>query len=43
MTAPAIRFMQASMSWATRWPMRSFMEKQFSKSADIDLPDYAQV
>ena len=40
MTAPAIRFMQASMSWATRWPMRSFMEKQFSKSTDIDLPTY---
>ena len=40
MTALAIRFMQASMSWATRWPMRGFMEKQFSKASDIDLPDY---
>lgn len=40
MTALAIRCMQASMSWATRWPMRCLMEKQFSKASDIDLPAY---
>ncbi|MDT0156204.1 FAD-dependent monooxygenase [Microbacterium sp. ARD32] len=42
MTAPAIRLMQASMAWAMRWPMRGFMQKQFSKSADIELPRYAE-
>lgn len=42
MTAAAIRFTQASMSWATRWPMRGLMERQFSKSSDIELPIYPQ-
>jgi 2-polyprenyl-6-methoxyphenol hydroxylase-like FAD-dependent oxidoreductase len=40
MTTAAIRFTQASMAWATRWPMRGIMVKQFSKSGDIELPNY---
>lgn len=36
-----IRLVQASMSWATRWPVRGFMEKQFNKSTDIELPYYS--
>lgn len=43
MTSAGIRFMQASMSWATRWPMRGIMERQFSKSSDIELPFYPQL
>ncbi|MGR6614636.1 MULTISPECIES: FAD-dependent monooxygenase [Kocuria] len=38
-----IRLVQASMSWATRWPMRGFMQKQFNKSTDIELPHYPRV
>lgn len=40
MTSAGIRFMQASMNWATRWPMRGIMERQFRKSSDIELPTY---
>ncbi len=38
-----IRLVQASMAWATRWPMRGFMEKQFSKSTGVELPHYPQI
>ncbi len=30
----------ASMRWSQRWPMRSLMERIFSKADAIDLPDY---
>lgn len=40
MNGLTLRLVQASMSWATRWPIRGFMEKQFSKSTDIELPYY---
>jgi 2-polyprenyl-6-methoxyphenol hydroxylase-like FAD-dependent oxidoreductase len=31
---------QASMRWSQRWPLRSIMERIFSKADAIDLPDY---
>jgi 2-polyprenyl-6-methoxyphenol hydroxylase-like FAD-dependent oxidoreductase len=31
---------QASMRWSQRWPLRSIMERVFSKADAIDLPDY---
>lgn len=40
MNALSIRLVQASMAWATRWPLRGFMEKQFSKSTEIELSHY---
>jgi 2-polyprenyl-6-methoxyphenol hydroxylase-like FAD-dependent oxidoreductase len=30
----------ASMRWSQRWPLRSIMERVFSKADAIDLPDY---
>jgi 2-polyprenyl-6-methoxyphenol hydroxylase-like FAD-dependent oxidoreductase len=31
---------QTSMRWSQRWPLRSIMERVFSKADAIDLPDY---
>jgi 2-polyprenyl-6-methoxyphenol hydroxylase-like FAD-dependent oxidoreductase len=31
---------RASMRWSQRWPLRSIMERIFSKADAIDLPDY---
>jgi hypothetical protein len=28
------------MRWSQRWPLRSIMERVFSKADAIDLPDY---
>jgi len=36
-----IRLLHVSMAWATKWPMRGFMQKQFNKSTTVDLPHYA--
>jgi 2-polyprenyl-6-methoxyphenol hydroxylase-like FAD-dependent oxidoreductase len=30
----------ASMRWSQRWPLRSMMERIFSKADAIDLPEY---
>ncbi len=39
----AIRLQTLGMRYATRWPMRPMLEKQFSKAADLALPDYPAV
>jgi 2-polyprenyl-6-methoxyphenol hydroxylase-like FAD-dependent oxidoreductase len=39
-SALAIRMRAMSMRSMTRWPMRSFVAKQFAKAADVMLPDY---
>ena len=39
-SALAIRMRAMSMRSMTRWPMRSFVAKQFAKAADVTLPDY---
>jgi 2-polyprenyl-6-methoxyphenol hydroxylase-like FAD-dependent oxidoreductase len=39
-SALAIRMRTMSMRSMTRWPMRSFVAKQFAKAADVMLPDY---
>jgi 2-polyprenyl-6-methoxyphenol hydroxylase-like FAD-dependent oxidoreductase len=31
---------RASMRWSQRWPLRSIMERIFSKADAVDLPDY---
>lgn len=36
----AIAFRDASMRWMRRWPVRPFLEKQFSKAGAITLPVY---
>lgn len=36
----SIRLLHASMAAASKWPMRGFMRRQFSKSTTIDLPRY---
>jgi 2-polyprenyl-6-methoxyphenol hydroxylase-like FAD-dependent oxidoreductase len=36
----AVRLRVASMRWMTRWPLRAVLAGQFSKAADIELPDY---
>ncbi|MDN5919187.1 MAG: FAD-dependent monooxygenase [Pseudonocardia sp.] len=41
LTPLRIRLAQASMRWATRWPMRPMMERIFAKADAIDLPDYS--
>jgi 2-polyprenyl-6-methoxyphenol hydroxylase-like FAD-dependent oxidoreductase len=32
---------RASMRWSQRWPLRTLMDRMFSKADAIDLPDYA--
>lgn len=36
----AIRLQTLGMRYATRWPMRPVLEKQFGKAADLTLPSY---
>lgn len=40
---PAIAFRDASMRWMRRWPVRPFLEKQFSKAGAITLPVYDEL
>jgi hypothetical protein len=39
-SAIAIGLRNASMNWMSRWPMRKLLAGQFTKAADIELPDY---
>lgn len=39
----AIAFRDASMRWMRRWPVRPFLEKQFSKANAITLPSYDEL
>lgn len=39
----AIRLQTMGMRYATRWPMRPLLERQFGKAADLELPDYPGV
>jgi 2-polyprenyl-6-methoxyphenol hydroxylase-like FAD-dependent oxidoreductase len=41
-SALMIRMRAASMRMMGRWPVRNLVAKQFTKAADIDLPDYSQ-
>ena len=34
---------RASMRWSQRWPLRTLMDRMFSKADAIDLPDYADL
>lgn len=41
MSRAGIWLMRTSMRLAGAWPVRGFLERQFAKSTDIDLPDYS--
>ncbi len=42
-SALRIALARASMRWSQRWPLRSIMERIFSKADAIDLPDYKMI
>jgi 2-polyprenyl-6-methoxyphenol hydroxylase-like FAD-dependent oxidoreductase len=42
-SALRIALARASMRWSQHWPLRSIMERIFSKADAIDLPDYKMI